>query len=92
MINDNICDRIIEFRIDTRVDYMPLSLTLEKELLWEENNAKEDRDEEEDRARKKKLLIVQNKEIIKNYNKNTEMINDEEDMVKDNRNNEVEAM
>jgi len=30
MANDNICDRIVEFRIDTRMDSMPLSLILEE--------------------------------------------------------------
>ena len=37
MANNNICDRIVEFRIDVRVDsdHMPQSLTLEEETDME---------------------------------------------------------
>ncbi|KYM75654.1 hypothetical protein ALC53_13717 [Atta colombica] len=67
-VNDNICDRIVEFRID--------------ELGLEENDAEENQNEE-NRISKKEEIIVWNKETIESYNKNTEVINDEEDMDKD---------
>ncbi|EGI61046.1 hypothetical protein G5I_10736 [Acromyrmex echinatior] len=92
LVNDNICDRIVEFRIDARVNsnHMPLSLTLEEgtDMGLEENNAEEDRDEE-DSVIKEEEIIVWNKETIENYNKNTKVIN-EEDMDKGKRNNKEE--
>jgi len=68
---------------------MPLSLTLKERIVMglEENDAEENRDEE-NRISKKEEIIVWNKETIESYNKNTEMINDEEDMDKGKRNNE----
>jgi len=97
MVNDNICDRIVKFRIDARVnsDHMPLSLILEEgtDMGLEEDDAEQDRDEE-DKDIKEEEIIVWNKETIKSYIKNTEVINDAEDIDKGRRNNEkeIEAM
>jgi len=67
---------------------MSLSLTLKERIVMglEENDAEENRNEE-NRISKKEEIIVWNKETIESYNKNTEVINDEENMDKGKRNN-----
>jgi len=61
MVNDNICDRIVEFRIDVRVDsnHMPLNLTLEEGTVirLEENDAEEDRNEENSVIKEEEIIV-----------------------------------
>ena len=92
MANDQICDRLIEFKIDEKnSDHMPLCVTLEERSAFglEENDAEENRDEEY--VTKEEEIIVWNRETIENYRKNTEVLNDM-DKAKENEDEEIEVM
>ncbi|KYQ60725.1 hypothetical protein ALC60_00216 [Trachymyrmex zeteki] len=83
LINDSgnapsIYDSIVEFRIDARVesDHMPICLILEERINEGsvENGAEEDKEEEDNGI--KEEIIIWNKEVIESYKKNTEIIKD----------------
>lgn len=70
LVNDNIVDKVEEFKVDVRVDsdHMPLCITIGRE----ENREQEEEGEEEEAVEQTRMVLKWDEEAIQRYMENTE--------------------